>query len=231
MQILVGTVFIAGILSFFSPCIVPLIPVYIGILTERENQKSIKLGKLSINTYAIFRTLLFILGLSTAFVIMGFGAGTLGSIFKSKWFHRILGLIVIVIGLQQMGLFKIPFLNKERKLDIKRSRKQDFFGAYLLGLTFSFGWTPCVGPILGTVIGISATQGQALIGAFYMLVYSIGLAVPFILITLFSDLAINSVGFFEKHVKKIQLIGGIIIIIMGLLLMFDKLSLITGSLF
>lgn len=226
MDILIGSVFIAGILSFFSPCIVPLIPVYIGILTETDDKKVIKVGKITFNLYAIFRTLLFIAGLSTAFLVMGFGAGALGSIIKNKWFFRVLGFIVILMGLQQIGILKLSFLSKERKFNLERSRKKDYFGAYLLGLTFSFGWTPCVGPVLGSVIGITVHGGKAFTGAFYMLVYSVGLAIPFIFITIFSGFAINSLSFFEKHVKKIQVIGGVLIIIMGLLLMFEKMHLL-----
>ncbi|WP_459130194.1 cytochrome c biogenesis CcdA family protein [Guggenheimella bovis] len=223
---LLFTIFTAGILSFFAPCIVPLIPVYIGILSTSSDESK-KLFGLDFNPKAMLRTLLFVLGLSTSFAIMGFGAGLVGSFLRNPWFFRILGLIVIVLGLWQMGLFSIDLLERTKKLDLKRSRKGDGLGAYLLGFTFSFGWTPCVGSVLGMILSIGAKEGEALTAMGYMLIYGLGLSVPFLIMTLFSTAVLKRVKHIEKALPVITVIGGILIVIMGVLLMFDKLSLLT----
>lgn len=225
MNILIGSVFIAGLLSFFSPCTVPMIPVYIGILADGGDGVE-KIGPIRFSPRSMMRTMLFVLGISTSFVLMGFGAGALGSLFYSPWFLRILGFIVILLGLKQMGFLRLSFLDKERKVHAKTDITA-YGGAFILGLTFSFGWTPCVGPVLGAVLGISSSGGP-LVGAFYMLIYSFGMMIPFLFITLFSGYALSKVEFLEGHVFTIQKIGGLLIILMGILLMFDKLSLLAG---
>jgi cytochrome c-type biogenesis protein len=230
-QVLVSTIFIAGLLSFFAPCILPLLPVYISVLSSdsdgtKGGKRFIISNRLSINLRLILKTMIFVSGLSTSFILLGFGAGALGSYLNAEWFLPLCGFVVILLGLHQMGLFHLSFLEREKKLQLKRSSKQDILGTYLLGLTFSFGWTPCIGPILGTVLGISAGQGQATYGAFLLFVYSLGLLIPFLLLAIFSDLLLHYVKKLGKHRKKIQIIGGVLIVIMGILLMTDNLNLI-----
>ena len=224
-------VFGAGVLSFFAPCIVPLLPVYVGYLSksagdsidDNEGKK-----KRLINPRLVVQTLVFALGLSTAFVLLGFGAGALGKIINSRLILYISGAIVIILGLHQIGLFNIRFLERQKKVELKGSKRGGLIGAYLLGLTFSLGWTPCVGPVLATVLGIAGSQGLALYAAFLMLLYSIGLAIPFILISLFAVFFLERFKKLNKHMRKIQIVGGILIIIMGILLLTDKLNVITG---
>lgn len=230
-QVLLSTVFIAGLLSFFAPCILPLLPVYISVLSadasgSSEHQHYITIGKLKINPRLIIKTIVFVLGLSTSFILLGFGAGALGAYINTDWFIMVCGLVVVILGLHQIGLFHLSFLEKEKKIHLKRSSKQDFLGTYLLGLTFSFGWTPCIGPILGAVLGLSASEGQAAYGAFLMFVYALGLLIPFVLLSIFSDLLLQHVKKLNKHMKKIRIIGGIIIVIMGILLMTNNLNLV-----
>ncbi|HZK10505.1 MAG TPA: cytochrome c biogenesis CcdA family protein [Clostridia bacterium] len=225
MNILIGSVFIAGLLSFFSPCTVPMIPVYIGILADGGDRVK-KIGFISFSPRSMLRTMLFVLGISVSFVTMGFGAGALGALLYSPWFLRILGFIVILLGIKQMGLIRLGFLDKERKVQAKTDVSA-YWGAFILGLTFSFGWTPCVGPVLGAVLGISSSGGP-LIGGFYMLIYSLGMMIPFLFITLFSSYALSKVEFLERHVFTLQKVGGLLIILMGILLMFDKLSVLSS---
>ncbi len=231
-QILMSTVFIAGFLSFFAPCILPLLPVYISVLStdekgSLENQKLLTFGKLIINPHLIFKTFLFVMGISTSFVLLGFGAGALGSYINTKWFIMVCGFIVILLGLHQIGLFNFSFLEREKKVHLKRSSKRDVFGTYLLGFTFSFGWTPCIGPILGAVLGLSASKGQAAYGGLLMFVYALGLLIPFMILSIFSDLLLRHVKLLKKHMKKIRIVGGIIIVLMGLLLMTNNLNLLV----
>jgi cytochrome c-type biogenesis protein len=231
-QVLVSTVFIAGLLSFFAPCILPLLPVYISVLSSNssgseDHQHFIAVGKLKINLRLVFKTVIFVSGISTSFILLGFGAGALGSVINTKWFLMFCGFIVVLLGLHQIGLFHISFLETEKKVHLKRSSKQDILGTYLLGLTFSFGWTPCIGPILGAVLGISASKGQAAYGGFLMFVYAFGLLIPFLILSIFSAILLRYVKRLNKHMKKIQILGGIIIVIMGVLLMTNNLNLLV----
>jgi len=229
-EIFMSTVFVAGIFSFFSPCLVPLLPVYISIFAGDkkgiDHDKYIrKLGALNINLLVIAKTLVFVAGISTSFIILGFGAGSLGTIINSKGFITLCGIVVIVLGIHQTGLIHFNFLEREKRVILKSDN--GILGIYLLGFSFSFGWTPCIGPILAAVLGISASGGQALYGVWLMFIYSLGLMIPFLIIAIFSDGLLRHVKKLNKHLGKIKIAGGIIIIIMGILLMNNSLNVIT----
>lgn len=217
-QVYMSTVFIAGLLSFFAPCTFPLMPVYIGILTDNE-----KGGKWR----PYVKTLLFVGGLSTSFVILGFGAGALGKYINGQWFSIITGLIVVLLGLHQIGIFKIKALNSYKVLKLKKESKNDFISTYLLGFTFSFGWTPCVGPVLGAVLVLSADGGQAAYGAWLMTLYALGLAIPFLIIAALSSVVLDKLEKIDKYLPLIKRVGGVLIVIMGLLLMTENLTTVT----
>lgn len=230
-QLVLSSVFIAGLLSFFSPCIVPLLPVYISILsTNEQGQTTNSMGSLSkgkLNLHLLLKTFIFVAGLSTSFIILGFGAGFLGAVLNTSWFIVVCGAIVVLLGLHQVGLFQVSILNREKKVQMNRSEKRDLVGTYLLGFTFSIGWTPCIGPILGAVLGLSANEGQALYGAFLMFIYALGLLIPFLILALFSDVLLRKVKKLNKHMNKMKIAGGVIIIIMGLFLMTNNLNWFT----
>ena len=207
--IFISSVFIAGLLSFFSPCILPVLPVYIAYFDENADEKS-KFKS------PVFKGILFILGLSTSFVVMGFGAGSIGRLLYSDYTLIIAGFVIIFFGIYQLGLFNLGFLSQEKKLNVKRSKKTDMFGAYLLGFTFSLGWTPCIGPILGTIIALSASNGSSLYGGFLMFIYALGLMIPFLIITIFRDLILIKIKGLYKFMPLFKKISGIIIIFMGI---------------
>jgi len=231
-QLVLSSVFLAGVLSFLSPCILPLLPVYVSVLSSGSTSgtgegRQLVLGKLTINLRLIFKTMVFVLGLSTSFVLLGFGAGALGSLINTNGFLVVCGLVVILLGLHQTGLFSIPFLERENKLKLERSGKRDLLGTYLLGFTFSFGWTPCIGPILGAVLGLSASEGQAAYGGFLMLVYALGMLIPFLVLAVFSDVLLLQMKKIHRHMRKIRIAGGVIIVIMGIFLMTNQLNFFT----
>lgn len=172
----------------------------------------------------LFKSCLFVAGISTCFIILGFGAGALGSIIGSSFFMIAIGLIVIVLGLHQTGLIHIKWLSYEKKVNLKRSHRSDYFGVFLLGLTFSFGWTPCIGPVLGAILVLSATSSRPFYGGFLMAVYSLGFLIPFLILALFSDVLLQRIKKLNKHLGKIKAAGGIVIIMMGILLMTDNLD-------
>lgn len=225
MQLEIGGVFAAGILSFFAPCILPVLPVFISTIlgSVDDTARSIKLGRINIYLKPLLRVTLFVLGLSVSFVLMGLAFGAIGRVINSSAFMVACGIIVILLGIYQTGLIKIPFLMREKKLGAGRGT--GYFSAFALGFTFSFGWTPCVGPILASVLALTASRGGALTGGLYMAVYSLGLLVPFIVFTIFSDLLLGRIKGIYKHLRTIKIVGGIIIIIMGVFLLTDSLYL------
>ena len=209
-QLLIGTVFLAGLASFLSPCIFPIIPIYFGILAKGGRK--------------IMNTFLFIAGLSLTFVSLGFSFGFLGNLFFNDNLRIISGIIVIILGIHQLGIIKLNFLERTKVVEVKTEGKSASFEAFFLGLTFSLGWTPCIGPILASVLALSGDEGSALYGASMMLVYVLGLATPFVLFSLFSQELLKRTKALNKHLDKFKIIGGLLIIVMGILLITNKLQ-------
>lgn len=220
------TVFLAGILSFFSPCVFPLLPVYIGILLGSDQEKAILLLGKKIRWHGLLKTLCFIAGISVIFLLIGFGAGLLGKIMYTNWFRYLMGALIIILGLHQMEVFHFHFLEKQKTMDFGANKqKNELFSAFLLGLGFSFGWTPCIGPVLGSVLALAASDGQdALMGAIYLLVYTLGMALPFLLLALASSLVLPYFNRLKPHLLLLKKIGGAIIILMGILLLLGQLN-------
>ncbi|ACX82638.1 cytochrome C biogenesis protein [Aggregatibacter actinomycetemcomitans D11S-1] len=209
-QLLIGTVFLAGLASFLSPCIFPIIPIYFGILAKGGRK--------------IMNTFLFIAGLSLTFVSLGFSFGFLGNLFFNDNVRIIAGIVVIILGIHQLGIIKLNFLERTKVVEVKTEGKSASFEAFFLGLTFSLGWTPCIGPILASVLALSGDEGSALYGASMMLVYVLGLATPFVLFSLFSQELLKRTKALNKHLDKFKIIGGLLIIVMGILLITNKLQ-------
>lgn len=220
------TVFLAGILSFFSPCVFPLLPVYIGILLGSDQEKAIRLFGKKIRWHGLLKTLCFIAGISVIFLLIGFGAGLLGQVIYSPWFRYLMGALIIILGLHQMEVFHFHFLEKQKTMDFGANKqKNELFSAFLLGLGFSFGWTPCIGPVLESVLALAASDGQdALMGAVYLLVYTLGMALPFLLLALASSLVLPYFNRLKTHLLLLKKIGGAIIILMGILLLLGQLN-------
>ena len=209
-QLLIGTVFLAGLASFLSPCIFPIIPIYFGILAKG--------GRKILNTF------LFIAGLSLTFVSLGFSFGFLGNLFFNDNVRIIAGIIVIILGIHQLGIIKLNFLERTKVVEVKTEGKSASFEAFFLGLTFSLGWTPCIGPIFASVLALSGDEGSALYGAAMMLVYVFGLATPFVLFSLFSQELLKRTKALNKHLGKFKIVGGLLIIVMGVLLITNNLQ-------
>lgn len=208
-NLLISSVFLAGLASFLSPCIFPIVPIYFGILSKG--------GKKVLNT------LLFIMGLSLTFVSLGFSFGFLGDLLLNDIMRVIAGIIVIILGIHQLGIIKINFLEQTKLVEIKTNGKSASVEAFVLGLTFSLGWTPCIGPILASVLALSGDEGSALYGGAMMFVYVLGLALPFIIFSFFSDELLKRAKSLNKHLDKFKIIGGTLIILMGLLLITNNL--------
>lgn len=211
-ELFYSTIYIAGILSFFSPCIFPVIPVYLSILSNGEKK-------------SISKTIAFVIGLSTTFVILGFGAGIIGEIFFNEKVRIIAGIVIVILGLFQMEILKLKFLEKTKMIEYN-TEKTSIFSTFLLGLTFSLGWTPCVGPILASILVVASSSNDVTKSILYMLVYVLGMATPFIIFSLASKILFKKMSFIKKYLPLIKKIGGLLIIIMGILLIFNKLNII-----
>ncbi len=225
----IGISFGAGILSFLSPCVLPLVPGYISLISG-VSIEGLKEG--STNRRAvIINSLAFNAGLSTIFLILGTTAGLVGAAITSNpWVRIIGGLIIIAFGLQLIGLLKISALYKDTRL-FSDDKPRGIVGSATLGMAFAAGWTPCIGPILGGIIGLAATSGGWRSGLILSAFYSAGLAVPFLL----TGLGINQfLGFyknFRRHLHKVEVISGVVLIAVGLLVMTGQSTLLASSRF
>ncbi|HGS0176504.1 TPA: thiol-disulfide oxidoreductase-associated membrane protein CcdA2 [Streptococcus pneumoniae] len=224
------SVFLAGILSFFSPCILPLLPVYTGVLLDDKDGAQASSGKFSISVTSLLRTLAFIAGISFIFILLGYGAGFLGDLLYASWFQYLTGAIIILLGLHQMEILHFKGLYKEKRLQLQGQGQngKGYSQAFLLGLTFSFAWTPCVGPVLGSVLALAASGGSgAWQGAGLMLVYTLGLALPFLLLALTSSYVLKHFRKLHPYLGILKKVGGFLIIVMGLLLLFGNASILS----
>lgn len=221
------TAFSAGLISFFSPCILPVIPIYTAILTEDTGDKKISIGKFHIYLRPVVRTLLFVFGLSVVFLALGFSAGAVGSLFNSKYVPIVMGILVVVLGLHQMEIINFKKLQKQKQFELSNRGGKGYLGAFILGLGFSLGWTPCIGPVLSAIVAISATESGAY-GVILTGLYSLGLALPFIIISILSSAVIKHFVKLRKYMSAMKKIGGALVVIMGILLITGQLSAISG---
>ncbi len=226
--------FVAGILTFLSPCILPLFPSYITYITGRSFEEQKALGVLSnIRKVTALHSLFFILGFSIIFMFLGITVAYLGSFFgiKKIWLERIGGILIILLGLHILGAFKVGFLNLEKRLHYDR-RRITYIGSLLIGMAFAFGWTPCVGPILSSILIYASTLESLPRAIVLLFFYSMGLGLPFFI----AALAINQFLFifnrFKPFMRFIPIASGIFLLIIGLLLFsgqFSRLTAILGT--
>ena len=218
--------FIGGLLSFLSPCVLPLAPAYLGMIsgvsTAKINEETG--GKRKI----IFATLAFICGFSLVFITLGLASSFLGQLFISSrtLFAKIGGFVVILLGLHLTGLLPIGWLYRERRLNATPSI--GIGGAFLTGLVFAFGWTPCVGPILGGILAIAGNQDTMGAGLLLLTMYSLGFGLPFLLLAIAFEQISNKLNRLKPYLKYQQWLAGGLLILMGLLLATNNLITITG---
>ncbi len=216
-----------GLLSFLSPCVLPVVPPYLAYIS------GVSVTEMTAGPEARRRILVpalfFVLGLSTIFLILGFAASKLGIFFLSnqEWFNRIAGLIVIGFGLHFLGVFRIPFLMREARIDAG-DQGGSAFGAFILGLAFAAGWTPCNGPILSGILTMVAREADVSRGLFLMAIYSIGLGLPFLLCAVFITRAMGLMRRLRPHMRKIEIAMGALLVAVGLLLFTSSLSILSG---
>ena len=212
----------AGLISFLSPCVLPLIPGYISYISGEslgdivEKQKKI-----------LLKTILFSLGFSLVFISFGATASFVGNLLLeySNSLRIVAGLVIIIFSLQLIGILNLNFLNKEKRIYTKNYSNNLFF-PLMVGAAFGFGWTPCIGPVLGAILALAETENSIGKGGLLLSFYSLGLAIPFVLsgygISKFLEFSKN----FKKNIRRISILGGIILLITGVLIITNKLQMI-----
>ncbi len=217
---IIASAFTAGLLSFFSPCIFPLLPVYIGYFSTDEISNYSPNKRVFIK---LIKTLLFVAGISVVFFLLGFSAGALGGFLSGATFSVACGILIFIFGLHHAGLINIPILENQKKLNWEVNGS-GYLSVFLLGVLFSFGWTPCVGPVLASVLSLTAENGSALMGGWLLLIYSLGLSIPFLVISLGASILLTKIKKLNRYLPKIKLVGGLLIAIMGLWMVFTQVQ-------
>lgn len=222
---------LAGLLSFVSPCVLPLIPGYLSFISGVSIEELSSREKSGSHTWkVVLNTVFFVVGFSLVFVTLGAGATKIGKILQSNLniFNKIAGAIVFLFGLHVVGLLKIKALNYEKRFHA-RQKSMGVLGSLAIGVAFAFGWTPCIGPILGAILTLAATQGSVYHGIVLLLFYSAGLGIPFILTALLFNYLIGGFGFIKRHFRAVEIVSGGLLMIVGILIFFNLLQLISGK--
>lgn len=222
--------FVAGILSFLSPCVLPLVPGYVSLISGATVEDLQSEDRRMLGT-VMLHSLTFILGFSVVFIALGAVATGVGQL--ANEYHNILtrvaGVIVIIFGLHLTGLLKIKALYADKRLhDIKGGSSA--WGSFLVGFAFAFGWTPCIGPILATILAFASAQETVFKGVLLLAIYSLGLAVPFLLASLGVDRFLGFYTKFRRHLHTVEVVSGVLLIAVGVLIFMNNLKLLSGYL-
>ena len=214
---------VAGLLSFLSPCVLPIVPPYLAYMggvsvsdmeAEAASRKRVLLA-------AAF----FVLGLSTVFLLLGFAFSALGRMFLQvqDWFTIVPGIVVMIFGAHFIGIYRIGFLDREARMETG-DRDGSAFGAYVLGLAFAFGWTPCLGPILGTILGLAASEASVTRGTVLLAAYAVGLGLPFLLVAAFFPRLNGPMAWMKRHMDRIERISGLLLWTVGLMMLTGQFT-------
>lgn len=222
-----GAAFLAGLLSFVSPCVLPIVPPYLAYLagvsfSELSGAEKPKSGA---SARIIYSSIAFVLGFTTVFVALGATASLIGQTIAQYFgvLSVIAGVIILIMGLHFLGVFRIGFLYREARIDVQK-KPAGLIGAYVIGLAFAFGWTPCVGPVLAAILFVAGSEDTAMRGAGLLGVYSLGIGLPFILAAAFASRFIGWANRFKKHMHTIEKAMGLLLVLTGILFMTGQMS-------
>ena len=214
---------VAGLLSFLSPCVLPIVPPYLAYMggisiTDMS-------GEMTARRRVMLSALFFVLGLSTVFLFLGFTASAFGAFFlqNQDWFVIIAGVVVMIFGAHFIGIYRIGFMDREIRVDAG-DRGGSAFGAYILGLAFAFGWTPCIGPQLGAILSIAASEGSVAKGTALLGVYALGLGLPFLLVAAFFPRLTGVMAWMKRHMDRIERIMGLLLWTVGLMMLTGQFT-------
>ncbi|PYE81405.1 cytochrome c biogenesis CcdA family protein [Pseudoroseicyclus aestuarii] len=218
-----GVALIAGLISFLSPCVLPVVPPYLAYMG------GVTVTDLSQRAAARRRVLLaaafFVLGLSTVFLLLGVAASALGRALLAwqGWLNTLAGITVMIFGAHFLGIFRLRFLDREARIE-GGDRGGSAAGAYVLGLAFAFGWTPCLGPILGTILSLAATEADLGRGTALLAVYALGLGLPFLAVAAFFPQLSGAMGWMKRHMDRIERVSGLLLWTVGLMMLTGQFS-------
>ncbi len=222
------TAFLAGIVSFVSPCVLPLIPAYLSFLTGSSLEELKAQSDAASRARVMMHALAFVGGFTLVFMAIGLSASALGSVFVSykEWIARIGGVVVIVLGLNMIGLFKIPMLMMDKRLQVP-SANRSVFASFLVGIGFAAGWSPCVGPILSAIILLAAGEKYGT-ATFLLFVYSMGLAIPFLLTAAAITQALGALNRVKRYLGAIEIGAGAFLVATGIVLITGSFGRVAG---
>lgn len=223
-HISLALVFVEGLVSFLSPCVLPIIPIYMGYLAGNSNEKRHS------NKKVLLFTISFIFGILLAIFLMNASINLLQSFLKEHMtlFVRIGGILIVLLGIYQLGFIKINFLQRTFRFSLKTDNKMNVMVAFIMGFTFSFAWTPCIGPALSSILLLAASSGDFWYSNFLMIIYAFGFTLPFLVLGLFTNKALNWLNSHRDIVKYTTKIGAVILIIFGLMMFSGKLNTISN---
>jgi cytochrome c-type biogenesis protein len=229
-QINILTAFIFGLLSFISPCVLPIIPGYISFISGKS-LSDMTGNDAEAKRSIIINTLMFIFGFTVIFVLMGAAATSIGQFLNENLtlISKIAGVIIVIFGLHMIGIFKLGFLNYEKRFHLQ-DKKLGILGSFTVGSAFAFGWTPCIGPILAGILAIASQQETVMQGIVLLFVYSLGLGIPFFLTALSINKFFSVFNNIKKHFHTIEVVGGVMLVIVGLLMITNYLTIIASYL-
>jgi cytochrome c-type biogenesis protein len=224
----------AGALSFLSPCVLPLVPAYVCYVagTTLDRLTASEMVDPALARRVLWTSLAFVLGFSTVFVALGASASAINRLLFEHLdlIAKIAGAVIVLFGLQFMGLFRIGFLNREARFDTGASAPPGLLGAYIVGLAFAFGWTPCVGPILATILTLAASQDSVGYGTSLLATYAAGLGIPFVLAALGIRSFLEVMKRLRPHMRKIEFGAGLLLVATGVLVFTNSLQALSGYL-
>ncbi len=232
-----GTAFVAGLASFLSPCVLPLVPAYVGYLGGRT---AFEVEEEEPSRWSVFsHGLAFVIGFSLVFILLGIATSALGNVLNviKNTLEKIGGIVVVIFGLHMTGIWRIPFLQYDTRSQIKPDQSKGYLSSLLMGIFFSAGWSPCVGPVLGAILTLSLSGGSVFTGGTLLAAYSAGLAIPFLIAALGVGWVTKVIRKYGKALHYLEITMGIILIIVGSLLfsgLFERLTIYLtrfGSLF
>jgi cytochrome c-type biogenesis protein len=220
----VAVAFAAGLLSFLSPCVLPLVPSYIGFLTGMTAPEMSERRRT-----ALLHGLCFVAGFSLVFILLGASATALGRAlnYYQLWLQRLGGLLIIAFGLVCLGVIKVDVLTQERRVHLEH-KPVGYLGSVLVGMAFGAGWTPCIGPVLGGILGLAATSGEVSRGMLLLAVYSAGLAVPFLIAAVALESFLGWFQGFRRYLPWVMRVSGVLLIFVGLLLVSGEFTRLAG---
>ncbi len=231
MEVTYAGVFVAGLLSFVSPCVLPLIPAYISFLGGASLKQLTEEGGVDDATArrVFYSAIAFVFGFATVFIALGATATVISNVLaqNSLILGRIAGVIIVIFGLHYMGLFKIGFLNFDKRFHLE-NKPAGLIGAYVLGLAFAFGWTPCVGPILASVLMVAASGDSVGYGVSLLSVYAAGIGIPFLIAAFAVKPFMAFMTKFRRHMHKVEIAVGLLLVVTGVVIFTGDINLIAN---